>query len=105
MAIAEARRYLFHQFVVVSEDAKKPTERKEQKMKLAYWGEGAIIGPRYRRSAVLRALYEDFAGRREGERASAGESAAGGSAEIPREEGKEDACAGTPLSADVQRNI
>jgi hypothetical protein len=77
-------------------------------MKSGGWGEGAIINPRYRRSAVLRSLHAVLSDRPEVDRAEGCErelpvhtakrqSTPGG--------GEEDEGAGTMRTADVQRNI
>lgn len=92
----------------MSEDEKQPTERNEGKMKSGGWGEGAIINPRYRRSAVLRSLHEALSGHLETDRAG------GADREKPDRTGKrpntpgggeENEGAGTMRTADVQRNI
>ena len=77
-------------------------------MKSGGWGEGAIINPRYRRSAVLRSLHEVISGHPEADRMEGCEGAGPphtGKRKTTPERGEEDEKAGTVHTAEVQRNI
>lgn len=77
-------------------------------MKFGGWGEGAIINPRYRRSAVLRSLHEVLSGHPEVDREEGCEPkkpAHTVKRQSTPEGGEEDEGAGTMRTADVQRNI
>jgi hypothetical protein len=77
-------------------------------MEFGGWGEGAIINPRYRRSAVLRSLHEILAGHLEVDRAESSERedpADTRDRERTPEGGEEDESAGRLRITDVQRNI
>ena len=72
------------------------------------WGEGAIINPRYRRSAVLRSLHEVISGHPEEDRNEGCEGAGPpltGKRKSTPEGGEEDDKAGTMRTAEVQRHI
>ncbi|RJP26884.1 MAG: hypothetical protein C4536_14870 [Actinobacteria bacterium] len=77
-------------------------------MEFMGWNAGVIINPRFRRSAVLRSLYENLAMHREEEATGtqrSHESAGGGNEERPPEEGEDDESTESLRTAESQRNI